>query len=171
MPGLPLEDRWRLLVTSFFEGPAGPRWRERLGPREREVRGLLHTAFAHDLAMAPRDIDREHLHTLFGSLLPGRVGDESWRLDLPDIVEDFLLHVAAEEGLTTAWEWSSAAGESRSAFEAALRKPDRPIPASGPRFEPEKRAAPKLGRNDPCFCGSGRKYKQCCLKRLDAGER
>ncbi|WP_392462920.1 SEC-C metal-binding domain-containing protein [Aeromonas dhakensis] len=24
--------------------------------------------------------------------------------------------------------------------------------------------APKLGRNDPCHCGSGRKYKKCCLK-------
>ena len=23
---------------------------------------------------------------------------------------------------------------------------------------------PKVGRNDPCPCGSGRKYKQCCLK-------
>ena len=24
-------------------------------------------------------------------------------------------------------------------------------------------APPRLGRNDPCFCGSGRKYKRCCL--------
>lgn len=24
------------------------------------------------------------------------------------------------------------------------------------------RAAPKVGRNDPCPCGSGKKYKQCC---------
>jgi uncharacterized protein YecA (UPF0149 family) len=24
------------------------------------------------------------------------------------------------------------------------------------------RAAPKIGRNDPCPCGSGRKYKKCC---------
>ncbi len=24
------------------------------------------------------------------------------------------------------------------------------------------RSAPKVGRNDPCPCGSGRKYKQCC---------
>jgi uncharacterized protein len=23
-------------------------------------------------------------------------------------------------------------------------------------------AAPRPGRNDPCSCGSGRKYKQCC---------
>ncbi len=22
----------------------------------------------------------------------------------------------------------------------------------------------KIGRNDPCPCGSGRKYKQCCGK-------
>lgn len=29
--------------------------------------------------------------------------------------------------------------------------------------ETYRRAAPKLGRNDPCFCGSGKKYKKCCL--------
>jgi uncharacterized protein YecA (UPF0149 family) len=27
--------------------------------------------------------------------------------------------------------------------------------------EPFRRAEPKLGRNDPCYCGSGRKYKKC----------
>jgi len=26
------------------------------------------------------------------------------------------------------------------------------------------RAGPKVGRNDPCPCGSGKKYKQCCGK-------
>jgi SEC-C motif-containing protein len=26
------------------------------------------------------------------------------------------------------------------------------------------RESPKVGRNDPCPCGSGRKYKQCCGK-------
>jgi uncharacterized protein len=25
-----------------------------------------------------------------------------------------------------------------------------------------RRAAPKVGRNDPCPCGSGKKFKQCC---------
>ena len=25
-----------------------------------------------------------------------------------------------------------------------------------------RRATPKVGRNDPCPCGSGKKYKQCC---------
>lgn len=33
-----------------------------------------------------------------------------------------------------------------------------------PPAPPEHRDSPKAGRNDPCPCGSGRKYKKCCLK-------
>ena len=29
---------------------------------------------------------------------------------------------------------------------------------------PYTREAPKVGRNDPCPCGSGKKYKKCCGK-------
>ncbi|MGS0758894.1 SEC-C metal-binding domain-containing protein [Roseateles sp. GG27B] len=29
------------------------------------------------------------------------------------------------------------------------------------RVETLRREGPKLGRNDPCHCGSGRKYKLC----------
>jgi hypothetical protein len=29
----------------------------------------------------------------------------------------------------------------------------------------------KVGRNQPCHCGSGRKYKQCCLTKDGATER
>lgn len=35
-------------------------------------------------------------------------------------------------------------------------------PALTPVTQPV-RAAPKIGRNDPCPCGSGKKFKQCCL--------
>ncbi len=28
---------------------------------------------------------------------------------------------------------------------------------------PVVRAGPKVGRNDPCPCGSGKKHKKCCL--------
>ncbi len=28
--------------------------------------------------------------------------------------------------------------------------------------EPIRREEPKVGRNDPCPCGSGKKYKKCC---------
>jgi uncharacterized protein len=34
---------------------------------------------------------------------------------------------------------------------------------AGITFTPElRRNAPKVGRNDPCPCGSGKKYKKCC---------
>jgi SEC-C motif-containing protein len=28
--------------------------------------------------------------------------------------------------------------------------------------QPVRRETPKIGRNDPCPCGSGKKYKKCC---------
>jgi uncharacterized protein len=32
-----------------------------------------------------------------------------------------------------------------------------------PISAPVRRAEPRVGRNDPCPCGSGKKYKRCCL--------
>ncbi len=44
---------------------------------------------------------------------------------------------------------------------AALPEPEEePIHIA----EPLRREAPKVGRNEPCPCGSGRKYKDCCGK-------
>ncbi|MFH1886309.1 MAG: preprotein translocase subunit SecA [Pseudomonadota bacterium] len=34
--------------------------------------------------------------------------------------------------------------------------------ASEAKKKPEKRSSKKVGRNDPCSCGSGKKYKKCC---------
>jgi hypothetical protein len=37
------------------------------------------------------------------------------------------------------------------------------------RFAPTYvRQAPKVGRNEPCPCGSGKKYKKCCLGNLES---
>jgi hypothetical protein len=32
-------------------------------------------------------------------------------------------------------------------------------------------STPLPGRNDPCHCGSGKKYKHCCLAKDEAAER
>jgi preprotein translocase subunit SecA len=56
---------------------------------------------------------------------------------------------------------------------SALEAQRSPAPAgAGPRRESQggvdaavktvRRAAEKVGRNDPCPCGSGKKYKKCC---------
>ncbi len=45
------------------------------------------------------------------------------------------------------------------------------VPEGGEKSAgPEKKiepyhAGPKVGRNDPCPCGSGLKYKKCCLAK------
>ncbi len=36
------------------------------------------------------------------------------------------------------------------------------VDASDPTKKPVVRHEPKIGRNDACPCGSGRKYKKCC---------
>jgi uncharacterized protein len=43
------------------------------------------------------------------------------------------------------------------AYWLARREPDALAPS------PVRRSEPRVGRNDPCPCGSGKKYKKCCL--------
>jgi hypothetical protein len=45
----------------------------------------------------------------------------------------------------------------------ALRAKYAEVAAGKPK--PLKNPGSKLGRNDPCPCGSGEKYKKCCLNR------
>ena len=40
-----------------------------------------------------------------------------------------------------------------------------PKPEEPHKQETVRRQAPKVGRNDPCPCGSGKKYKNCCMKK------
>ena len=55
-------------------------------------------------------------------------------------------------------------------MEVLQEKPDQDFIYSGSqsgeetRKEPVKRDNKKIGRNDPCPCGSGKKYKKCCGK-------
>jgi preprotein translocase subunit SecA len=49
--------------------------------------------------------------------------------------------------------------------------PPEPTPAKGRDDFPERKPAPflrtekQVGRNDPCPCGSGKKFKKCCMNR------
>ena len=94
---------------------------------------------------------------------------EHWD-DLARMLEVFfLLNGTLKEDVLAAGDaWVSPAEEARWLAESQESLPDlvqsihdfwvarRNIPA------PIRREAPKVGRNDPCPCGSGRKFKQCC---------
>ncbi len=66
--------------------------------------------------------------------------------------------------------WSSAeamqqgfdgCGEHREGMEQAIQASGKDVAAKQIR-----RKGPKVGRNDPCPCGSGKKYKKCCYLRF-----
>jgi len=82
-----------------------------------------------------------------------------------------LLYIGAGEaqgyvpGAAGAQQPSSSAGRpARAAAVGGPAAPSRaapPPPPTGPA-QPFRRSKPKVGRNDPCPCGSGKKYKHCC---------
>ena len=65
-------------------------------------------------------------------------------------VESAMSRAAAESPAQKA-----AAGSSRSS--AGNEEEARP--------DPIRRDGPRVGRNDPCPCGSGKKYKQCHMRK------
>ena len=87
------------------------------------------------------------------------VVQQPWRREKYDIITDAIGEME--------WWASFHPEDSRS---KKLPKPLVPIP-SAPAPPPVSYVAPqpfvreaKIGRNDPCPCGSGRKYKKCCGK-------
>jgi hypothetical protein len=47
----------------------------------------------------------------------------------------------------------------------AARPPVPPMPVQRPALESRPEGKAKVGRNAPCPCGSGKKFKNCCLNR------
>ncbi|MFC1807432.1 preprotein translocase subunit SecA, partial [Candidatus Omnitrophota bacterium] len=58
---------------------------------------------------------------------------------------------------------TKAASRSQAPVDFSQPPPPPPVPDTGPP-KPFKREEPKVGRNDPCPCGSQKKYKKCCGK-------
>jgi preprotein translocase subunit SecA len=50
----------------------------------------------------------------------------------------------------------------RRALEQRLRESHSGQAPEAPAAASRARPGPKVGRNDPCTCGSGKKYKKCC---------
>ena len=53
-------------------------------------------------------------------------------------------------------------GEGRQEMTHVFADADEPVPEVR---EPIRRDEPKVGRNTPCPCGSGKKYKHCCGRK------
>ena len=82
-------------------------------------------------------------------------------------VTKILLHITKQEKTV---ERKSAASITSTAIDRSaidgmnVEGESKPQNASENKPQPIRNEGPKVGRNDPCPCGSGKKYKNCCGK-------
>jgi preprotein translocase subunit SecA len=75
----------------------------------------------------------------------------------------FRLEIASEEEIQEL-EQRSLEAQKNKEMRLQQAKPDLEVgneSTQNASREPITRDEPKLGRNDPCHCGSGKKFKQC----------
>jgi len=69
--------------------------------------------------------------------------------------------------------WDKVVAEGHKVAEKTIERARGPIAGVLPEepaypgnvTSPVRRAVPRIGRNDPCHCGSGKKYKHCCYDK------
>jgi len=70
--------------------------------------------------------------------------------------------MVAQHAEAEAWGSGGGAAEPQAAPAPGPQQGRAAAGAPGPRPAPQPvRAMPRVGRNDPCPCGSGKKYKKC----------
>ncbi len=88
---------------------------------------------------------------------------------IDDRVTDIIFKVHLEAGARTRSVWNVSGTSHDEVSQFAMAEQQRAA-AQAPQGEVVvkqiKLETPKVGRNDPCPCGSGKKYKKCCGKDL-----
>ena len=131
-------------------------WKEHLQVMDQLRQGIHLRAYANK---NPKQEYKRESFALFEALLQ-RLKYEVIR---------FLSHVQvqrSDEAAAIEQQRREAAAKQKMAFEHAQATPALPeeqadAPSEAIPPQPITRTQPKVGRNDPCPCGSGKKYKQC----------
>ncbi|CAM3551579.1 preprotein translocase subunit SecA [Halomonas lysinitropha] len=139
------------------------RWKEHLQSMDHLRRGIHLRGYAQK---NPKQEYKREAFELFQNLLTNIKADVTRILShvqvrRPEEVE------ALERQRREALEREKAGAASRHdepSMAAGEQDDAKPAPAPGADGRPLRREGPKVGRNDPCPCGSGKKYKQCCGK-------
>lgn len=137
-------------------------------PRREEQRAIVERFLAcayEELGVAPHLLDGEGMHAIIGHLLPGRFArkDPLAAQALP-VLRAYLQHLERTAVVTQSFEIRQALERTASEFEQAVATGEAVHHHGGERQKPFVHKAEKTGRNDPCPCGSGKKFKQCCMR-------
>jgi hypothetical protein len=117
-----------------------------------------------DLGKAPRTLEGDDMHGLIGHLLPARFGkkDPLGAATLP-VLRSYLTFLEQNVVVLQAYDIRRGLEETGPEFEQTVRTGASAHHHHAPQ-KPIVNRAEKVGRNDPCPCGSGKKFKQCCWK-------
>lgn len=117
--------------------------------------------------MAPKEMDAASFKDVAHGTFPRRfMGDEKYLKKVPQVVrayQDYLKDNIHLNDLPRIEKSIDDLEKKFSKLVKGVKKADR-LP-DDPPTEQIVRDDTKLGRNDPCPCGSGKKYKKCCLQK------
>lgn len=132
---------------------------------DRVLRLFLESVYIyHDTA--PKELDAAEFRTVVIDTLPRCfAGDEKYLPEVPEIVTAYVEYLKGEGGVDDAAGFEKVLAEMRKKFTKAAKKV-KPADRLGQDEALQiKKDAKEVGRNDPCPCGSGKKYKKCCLAK------
>jgi preprotein translocase subunit SecA len=89
---------------------------------------------------------------------------QEMQVHIAEAVTDVLLkvHVTEEMDDMAGGRWRPAQLSHAEVTAFETEADTAPIGSTAEKLEPIRRETPKVGRNEPCPCGSGKKYKKCC---------
>jgi hypothetical protein len=155
----------KLETAAFLDSPQAKALAE---PKRDDLRKIVDRFLAcafDELGVAPRFLDGEGMHAIVGHLLPARFArKDPLATAVVPVLRAYIEFLEQNAVVGQAFEIKHALEETAAEFEESVRTGAAAHHAPRERERPFVHHAPKTGRNDPCPCGSGRKFKQCCAK-------
>ena len=154
-----------LLAAAFLDSGGSSTTSElRLEDLRRAALLLIESAL-DDLGAEPRLLDGEQVRSLLLECVARKLGaSDPLAPAIPRVARAFFSWLSETELVPNAFEIEMTLADIDEPFLEAARavRPEERIAGATKTLENRGR---KLGRNEPCPCGSGRKFKQCCLKQ------
>jgi len=159
------EEHWRYFERETYLRAIDDNWKQHLRDMDALKEGVFLNAYAQK---DPKLIYKKEGYERFQELIQkinGVVMDVLFHVEVKSSKELEKMEEEAEQRRRKAREEMEMKHADSSAFGSSPRAPAVAGTKMGDAPEGEvvtlRRSRPKIGRNDPCWCGSGKKYKKC----------
>ena len=158
-------------LADFMDSPHAAKVEGVAREEVRSIAGKFLAVCHEELGEKPRLLDGQAMHGALGHLLPARFKKKDPLAEkAPDVLRAYLDHLEESQVVTQAFEirqgFETTIDEFLETVRTGVNAHGHHHQHHGEKQETIKHVADKLGRNDPCSCGSGKKYKKCHGKGL-----